>query len=39
MLNNFFVRKSCHLWDTVEKYGGARQATDKIAHARFKVDK
>jgi hypothetical protein len=27
MFNNFF-RKSCHLWDNVEKYGRARQATD-----------
>jgi hypothetical protein len=23
-----FFRKSCHLWDNVEKYGRARQATD-----------
>jgi hypothetical protein len=27
MFNNFF-RKSCRLWDNVEKYGTARQATD-----------
>ena len=24
----FFFRKSCRLWDNVEKYGTARQATD-----------
>jgi hypothetical protein len=29
MLNNFIYRKSCHLWDNVEKYGTARQAIDK----------
>jgi hypothetical protein len=23
-----FLRKSCRLWDNVEKYGGAREATD-----------
>ena len=23
-----FFRKSCHLWNEVEKYGGAREATD-----------
>ena len=29
MFNNFFFpRKSCRLWDNVEKYGAARQATD-----------
>jgi hypothetical protein len=30
MLNNvlFYPRKSCHLWDHVEKYGTAGQATD-----------
>ena len=28
MPNNFFPRKSCRLWDKVEKYGTARQATD-----------
>jgi hypothetical protein len=26
MFNNVF-QKSCHLWDSVEKDGGARQAT------------
>jgi len=28
MLNNIFERKSCRLWDNVEKYGRAGQATD-----------
>jgi hypothetical protein len=28
MVNNFFSRKSCRLWDNVEKYSRARQATD-----------
>ena len=29
MLNNiFFFRKSCHLWDNVEKCGRAKQAAD-----------
>ena len=29
--------KSCRLWDNVEKYGGAREATDyyMIEHMRF----
>jgi hypothetical protein len=27
MINNFF-QKSCRLWDSVEKYGRARQATN-----------
>jgi hypothetical protein len=26
--NNFFFRKSCRLWDTLEKYGKAGQTTD-----------
>jgi hypothetical protein len=36
MFNNFF-RKSCHLWDNVEKYGRARQATEDniIRRMRF----
>jgi hypothetical protein len=25
-----FFRKSCRLWDTVEKYGGTREATDAL---------
>jgi hypothetical protein len=28
MFNNFFPRKSCRLWDNVEKYGRTREATD-----------
>ena len=29
-----FCRKSCHLWNNVEKYGGARQAKDdNTSHA------
>ena len=27
-ISNIFFRKSCRLWDNVEKYGKARQATD-----------
>jgi hypothetical protein len=27
VFNNFFFRKSCRLWDNVQKYGTARQAT------------
>jgi hypothetical protein len=35
--NFFFFRKSCRLWDNVEKYGRARQATDDniIRRMRF----
>jgi len=30
----FFLRKSCHLWDNVEKYCSVGQATDaNMAHA------
>jgi hypothetical protein len=34
---NFFFRKSCRLWDNVEKYGTARQVTDDniIRRIRF----
>jgi hypothetical protein len=28
LFSNFFFRKSCYLWDNVEKYGRARQARD-----------
>jgi hypothetical protein len=37
MLSSVLFRKSCRLWDNVEKYCGARQATDdhKIRHMRF----
>ena len=35
----FFFRKSCRLWDNVEKYCRAGQTTDnKIAHAPFMPD-
>jgi hypothetical protein len=35
----FFLRKSCRLWDNVEKYCKARQATDdNMAYARFMLD-
>ena len=30
MFSNFFFRKPCCLWDNVEKYSRARQATDDI---------
>jgi hypothetical protein len=34
------VRKSCCLWDNVEKYGGAREAADdNMAHALCILDK
>jgi len=36
---NFFPRKSCHLWDTVDKYGRAGQATDgNMEHAIALLD-
>jgi hypothetical protein len=37
MFNNFLFRKSCRLWENVEKYGTARQATDDniIRRMRF----
>jgi hypothetical protein len=28
MFNNIFFRKSCRLWDDMEKYGTARQVTE-----------
>jgi hypothetical protein len=35
-----FYRKSCRLWDNVENFGRAREATnDNIAHARCILDK
>jgi len=35
----FFFRKSCHLWDSVEKYCRAGEATyDNMAHARCLMD-
>ena len=34
-----FFRKSCRLWDNVEKYCTAGQATDdNMAHARYMLD-
>jgi integrase len=32
-----FFRKSSHLWDNVEKYGGARGATDYVTIWRMRV--
>ena len=38
ILSSFF-RKSCHVWDNVEEYSTARQATDdNIAHAHCTLD-
>jgi len=35
----FFLKKVCHLWDNVEKYCRARQATDKdMAHLHCMLD-
>ena len=37
--NIFFFRKSCRLWDNVEKYCRARQAADdNVAHAHWMLD-
>ena len=37
VFNNFFPRKSCRLWDHVEKYGRARHSADDdiTRHMRF----
>ena len=37
MFNDFFFNKSCRLWDNVDKYGRAEQATDRylIQSMRF----
>ena len=35
----FFPRKSCVLWDNVEKYDGAREAVDNMAPARDLLEK
>jgi hypothetical protein len=36
MFSKTFFRKSCRLWDNVEKYSRAREATDdSVAHAQF----
>ena len=32
-----FFRKSCHLWDNVEKYCRARQATDDNVPWRMRI--
>jgi hypothetical protein len=35
----FFFRKSCHLWDNVEKYSTAGQTTNNnMAQAHFALD-
>jgi hypothetical protein len=34
-----YFRKSCLLWDNVEKCGGVREAVDNITHARCTLDK
>jgi hypothetical protein len=33
----FFSRKSCRLWDKVEKYGGAREAADDSIIRRMRI--
>jgi len=39
VFGNFFFRKSCRLWDDVEKHCRARQATnDNMAHAPCMLD-
>jgi len=39
MPNNFFFRKSCRLWDNVQKYCRAGQAADdNTAHAHCTLD-
>jgi hypothetical protein len=39
MFNNFFFRKSCHLWDKVEKYCKTAQTTDdNVARACSMID-
>jgi hypothetical protein len=34
----FFFRKSCRLWDNVEKYGGAREAGNDNMATRCMLD-
>jgi hypothetical protein len=34
-----FFRKSCRLWDNVEKYTAAIEAADNMAHARYMLHK
>jgi hypothetical protein len=39
MFKNFFFRKSCRLWDNIEKYCIAGQAKDdNMAHAHCMLD-
>jgi len=39
MFNKFIYRKSCHLWDNIEKYCRPRQATDgNMAHVFWNLD-
>jgi hypothetical protein len=39
VFSDFFFRKSCRLWDNVEEYGRAGQATDDgMSHARCMLD-
>ena len=33
-----FLRKSCHLWDNVDKFGVARQEVENMAPARGILD-
>jgi hypothetical protein len=37
MFNNFFLKKSCLLWDNVEKYGRVRQATGDCIKANSHI--
>jgi len=40
LLNSYFFRKSCPLWDNVDKYCRVGQATDdNMAHAHCMLDK
>jgi len=37
-LIRIFLRKSCHLWDNVEKYCRAWQPDDSMAHVNLMLD-
>jgi hypothetical protein len=37
MFEDFFFRKSCHLWDYVQKYGRDRQTTDDNIMRRMRI--
>jgi hypothetical protein len=39
MFSKFFSRNSCRLYDSDEKYGGAREAADNMTHVRCMLDK